>query len=301
MSRPTVAELRPIDLFDGVDDEHLAEIAARAELRDCRAGRGDRRGGRERPPACILLLDGTAETFRELNGAPGVLGRPRRADLARRDRGADRLGARRAGAGQDRRAARRRSTPRSSSSWRSRTARSCGACSSGCGRSSGGSRRSSRTASAWSRSARWPPGSRTSSTTPPSAAKRASAELADALEVLGSTIGVFVESGVSREQAEQLVADPARRARGLPRAGVDLPARARRRRRRADAARSKTPASPTPTGSSSRSRRPASTSGSSQRVARARRARRPRRPCAGSPRRCSRASWPPSWPSRPSG
>src|SRR6185312_7045809 len=41
---------------------------------------------------------------------------------------------------------------------------------------------------------------------PAAAAKRASSELADALDVLSSTIGVFVESGVSREQAEQLVA-----------------------------------------------------------------------------------------------
>ena len=40
---------------------------------------------------------------------------------------------------------------------------------------------------------------------PAAAAKRASAELADALEVLSSTIGVFVESGVARDQAEQLV------------------------------------------------------------------------------------------------
>ncbi len=40
---------------------------------------------------------------------------------------------------------------------------------------------------------------------PAAAAKRASAELADALDVLSSTIGLFVESGVSREQAEQLV------------------------------------------------------------------------------------------------
>ena len=40
---------------------------------------------------------------------------------------------------------------------------------------------------------------------PAAAAKRASSELADALDVLSSTIGVFVESGVSREQAEQLV------------------------------------------------------------------------------------------------
>jgi signal transduction histidine kinase len=41
---------------------------------------------------------------------------------------------------------------------------------------------------------------------PAAAAKRASSELADALSVLGSTIAVFVESGVEREEAAKLVA-----------------------------------------------------------------------------------------------
>jgi signal transduction histidine kinase len=40
---------------------------------------------------------------------------------------------------------------------------------------------------------------------PAAAAKRAAADLADALEVLGSTIGKFVRAGVTREQAEKLV------------------------------------------------------------------------------------------------
>ena len=40
---------------------------------------------------------------------------------------------------------------------------------------------------------------------PAAAATRAAADLADALEVLGSTIGSFVESGVERSQAEELV------------------------------------------------------------------------------------------------
>jgi signal transduction histidine kinase len=40
---------------------------------------------------------------------------------------------------------------------------------------------------------------------PAAAATRASAELSDALTVLSSTIGVFVESGVERAEAEQLV------------------------------------------------------------------------------------------------
>lgn len=41
---------------------------------------------------------------------------------------------------------------------------------------------------------------------PAAAARRAAAELADALEVLGSTIGLFVESGVERTEAAGLVA-----------------------------------------------------------------------------------------------
>jgi signal transduction histidine kinase len=40
---------------------------------------------------------------------------------------------------------------------------------------------------------------------PAAAAQRASSELAEALEVLGSTIGAFVEAGVEREQARRLV------------------------------------------------------------------------------------------------
>jgi len=41
---------------------------------------------------------------------------------------------------------------------------------------------------------------------PAAAARRAAADLAEALDVLASTIGLFVESGIDREQSEQLVA-----------------------------------------------------------------------------------------------
>jgi signal transduction histidine kinase len=40
---------------------------------------------------------------------------------------------------------------------------------------------------------------------PAAAARRASSDLAEALDVLASTVGAFVESGIEREQAEQLV------------------------------------------------------------------------------------------------
>src|SRR5205807_1897153 len=41
---------------------------------------------------------------------------------------------------------------------------------------------------------------------PAAAARRAAADLAEALDVLASTIGLFVESGIEREQAQLLVA-----------------------------------------------------------------------------------------------
>src|SRR5262249_49646035 len=41
---------------------------------------------------------------------------------------------------------------------------------------------------------------------PAAAARRAASDLADALEVLASTIGRFVESGIDRDEAEELVA-----------------------------------------------------------------------------------------------
>jgi signal transduction histidine kinase len=41
---------------------------------------------------------------------------------------------------------------------------------------------------------------------PAAAARRAASDLAEALDVLSSTVGLFVESGIERDQAEQLVA-----------------------------------------------------------------------------------------------
>ena len=55
---------------------------------------------------------------------------------------------------------------------------------------------------------------------PAAAARRAAADLADALDVLSSTIGSFVESGVEREQARQLV-ELQRQALARSEAGAD--------------------------------------------------------------------------------
>ena len=55
---------------------------------------------------------------------------------------------------------------------------------------------------------------------PAAAARRAASQMAEALEVIASTIGRFVASGIEREQAEQLVELQARRSRapsGAPR------------------------------------------------------------------------------------
>ncbi len=41
---------------------------------------------------------------------------------------------------------------------------------------------------------------------PAAAAQRSAAQMADALDVLASSIGRFVESGIEREEAEELVA-----------------------------------------------------------------------------------------------
>ena len=46
---------------------------------------------------------------------------------------------------------------------------------------------------------------------PAAAAQRSAAQLADALEVLGSTVAVFVESGMERDDAAELVSSRSRR------------------------------------------------------------------------------------------
>ncbi len=55
MSSPTVEELRRFDLLEGLDDEHLAEVAARAEIHEYQAGELIAQDGEELPrrlPRC---------------------------------------------------------------------------------------------------------------------------------------------------------------------------------------------------------------------------------------------------------
>jgi signal transduction histidine kinase len=201
---PTVEELRPIDLFDGIDDEHLAEIAAHAELRDCRAGELiAEEGGTER--RVYLLLDGTAETFREINGgqessgdhvAPtylGAIGALTGSGLAVRVQAKTEV-----------RLAQIDSEEFLELAVKNRVVlrRVLDRVRPVVGRITAIEQNRERLESLGTMAA----GLAHELNNPAAAAKRASTELADALDVLSSTIGVFVESGVSREQAEQLVA-----------------------------------------------------------------------------------------------
>jgi signal transduction histidine kinase len=203
VSSPTVEQLRTIELFEGVDDEHLAEFAAHAELRDCRAGELiAQEGGTER--RVYLLLEGTAETFREINGgqessgdhaAPtymGAIGALTGSGLAVRVQ-----------AKTDVRLAQIDSEEFLDLAVENRPVlrRVLERVRPVVGRITAIEQNRERLESLGTMAA----GLAHELNNPASAAKRASSELADALEVLSSTIGVFVESGVSRDQAESLV------------------------------------------------------------------------------------------------
>ena len=203
MSRPTIQEIRPIDLFEGIDDDHLQEIADHAELHDRRAGEliaqegaSDRR--------VYLLLEGTAETFREVNGgqessgdhvAPtymGAIGALTGSGLAVRVQAKTDVRLAEIDAEEFLDLAVENRTIMRRVLERVRPV---------VGRITAIEQNRERLESLGTMAA----GLAHELNNPASAAKRASAELADALDVLSSTIGVFVESGVSREEAESLV------------------------------------------------------------------------------------------------
>ena len=202
MSRPSAAELRPIDLFEEVDDEHLQDIASHAELRQYRAG--ELISQEEAEARVFLLLEGTAETFRDLNGASessgdhvaptylGAIGALTGSGLAVRVQAkTDALVAEIDAEEFLELAIENRSILRRVLE-RVRPV---------VGRITAIEQNRERLESLGTMAA----GLAHELNNPASAAKRASADLADALDVLSSTIGVFVESGVSREQAESLV------------------------------------------------------------------------------------------------
>jgi signal transduction histidine kinase len=203
MSAPSAAELRPIDLFEEVDDEHLAAIAAHGELQNYRAGEVISREG-ENNPRVFLLLDGVAETFRELNGsdessgdhvAPtylGAIGALTGAGLAVRLQ-----------AKTDVRLAEIDAEEFLELAIENRTIlrRVLARVRPVVGRITAIEQNRERLESLGTMAA----GLAHELNNPAAAAKRASSDLADALDVLSSTIGAFVEAGLSREEAEQLV------------------------------------------------------------------------------------------------
>jgi signal transduction histidine kinase len=209
MTRPTIEELRPIDLFDDLDDERLADVAAHAQVLEYKAGELVTAGEPLAPDGSVehgvyLLLDGTAETFRNVGGGlepsgdhasptwmgaiAALTGSPMGVRVqAKTDL---RIAAIDPGEFVELAVANRAIMQRVLAQVRPVV-----------GRITAIEQNRERLESLGTMAA----GLAHELNNPAAAAKRASSDLADALEVLGSTIGVFVESGVSREQAEQLV------------------------------------------------------------------------------------------------
>ncbi len=203
MSAPSVRQLRAIDLFDGLDDAALAEVAARAELRDYRAGELIAHDG-QIDHAVYLLLDGTAETFRDLNGRQepsgdhvsptwmGAIAALTGSPLGVRVQAKTnlRLAAIEPEDFVDLAVANRSLMHLVLARVRPVVSRITAI-----------EQNRERLESLGTMAA----GLAHELNNPAAAAKRAAGDLAEALEVLGSTIGAFVEAGVSRDQAERLV------------------------------------------------------------------------------------------------
>jgi len=203
MSSPSLEELRAIDLFDGLDDEELATVAAHAEVHEYRAGDVIAQDG-ENGHAVYLLLEGTGETFREVNGhqeSSGEHASPTWMGAIAALTGSS-LGVRVQAKTDLRLAA---IAPEDfvelAVAHRSIMQLVLAQVRPVVGRITAMEQNRERLESLGTMAA----GLAHELNNPAAAAKRASSELAEALEVLGSTIGVFVESGVSREQAGKLV------------------------------------------------------------------------------------------------
>ena len=188
----TLEELRAVDLFDDLDDERARRVGWR-RARCATSQPGERRSPSRarRPRACSCCSRASAQALL-VDGEPHRAGRRARgADVDGRDRGAHRRLARRCAC-----------RPRPTAGWRviapedfrrlafaqppvHRPGDAAGRARS----MSRDHRAASRTASGWRRSARWRPGLAHELNNPAAAARRAAAELAEALDVLGSTLG----------------------------------------------------------------------------------------------------------------
>jgi signal transduction histidine kinase len=203
MSQPTVAELRPVDLFDGLDDDGLAEVARRAVTGeyaqgDVIAAQGEGESG------VYLLLDGTAEAFTETNGrlepsgdhvSPtwlGAIAALTGAPLGVRVQAATPVRLAKIGSEDFVELAVAHRSIMQLVLARVRPV---------VGRITAMEQNRERLESLGTMAA----GLAHELNNPAAAARRSSSELAEALEVLGSTIGVFVESGIERSEAQGLV------------------------------------------------------------------------------------------------
>lgn len=203
MSSPTVEELRLFDLLEGLDDDALADVAAHATIRQFEAGDLIAEDGSVEH-SVYLLLEGTAETFAMTGGTYEPSGdhvSPTWLGAIAALTGAP-LGVRLQAASDVRLAT---ISPEDfvelAVANRSIMSLVLARVRPVVGRITSMEQNRERLESLGTMAA----GLAHELNNPAAAARRASSELADALEVLGSTIGVFVESGVERAQAAELV------------------------------------------------------------------------------------------------
>jgi signal transduction histidine kinase len=204
MSAYTVADLRPVDLFDDLGDEELAQWAAVAKPYDHRAGEVMAEQGV--PPAgVILLLAGTGQAVITEGGASEPVGRQRAPTWmgAIAVMTGDGLPVRMV-AETDCRAALIepedfRRLALADRSVHGRVMRQVAPVMS---RVTAIEQNRERLASLGTMAA----GLAHELNNPAAAAQRAAAQLAEAIEVVGAAVGRFVESGVERSEAETLVA-----------------------------------------------------------------------------------------------
>ena len=200
----SVADLRPVDLFDDLDDAQLAEWAAVAQRQHFEPGELLAEQGVDvRGLSC--LLEGEAQTVIVSDGRTEPVGRQVAPTwigaISVLTRGPLPCAWRRR-----RRATSRSSRPTTSAASRSRSRR----CTSRVmrqmkpvmSRLAGAEQNRERLESLGTMAA----GLAHELNNPAAAVKRAASDLADALEVIGATLGEFVEAGIERDDAERLVA-----------------------------------------------------------------------------------------------